>query len=65
MDGLASEHPVIAFDNRGVGASSRSTPVSVKEMTRNAVAFIRALGFGKVDLLGFSLGDFIAQAIHL
>jgi len=63
VDGLAAEHRVIAFDNRGVGASGGTTPASVEEMTRDAVAFIRALGLTKVDLLGFSLGGFIAQVI--
>lgn len=63
VDGLAAKHHVIAFDNRGVGASGGSTPSSVQEMARDAVAFIRALGLTKVDLLGFSLGGFLAQVI--
>jgi pimeloyl-ACP methyl ester carboxylesterase len=63
VDGLAAEHHVIAFDNRGVGGSGGSTPTSVEEMARDAVAFIRALGLSKVDLLGFSLGGFIAQVV--
>lgn len=63
VDGLASEHYVIAFDNRGVGGSGGSTPTSVEEMARDAVAFIRALGLSKVDLLGFSLGGFVAQVV--
>jgi pimeloyl-ACP methyl ester carboxylesterase len=63
VDGLAAKHYVIAFDNRGVGGSGGSTPTSVEEMARDAVAFIRALGLSKVDLLGFSLGGFIAQVV--
>lgn len=63
VDGLAAEHQVIVFDNRGVGASGGSTPTSVEEMAQDAIAFIRALGLAKVDLLGFSLGGFIAQVI--
>lgn len=63
VDGLAAEHHVIAFDNRGVGGSGGSTPTSVEEMARDAIAFIRALGLSKVDLLGFSLGGFIAQVV--
>jgi len=63
VDGLATKHHVIAFDNRGVGGSGGSTPKTVEEMARDGVAFIRALGFSKVDLLGFSLGGFIAQII--
>jgi pimeloyl-ACP methyl ester carboxylesterase len=63
VDGLATKHHVIAFDNRGVGASRGSTPKTVEEMARDAVAFIGALGFSKVDLFGFSLGGFVSQVI--
>ncbi|BDU23081.1 alpha/beta hydrolase [Dyella sp. GSA-30] len=63
VNGLAASHHVIAFDNRGVGRSGGTTPTSVQEMARDAIAFIRALGLSKVDLLGFSLGGFIAQVI--
>jgi alpha/beta hydrolase fold len=61
VDGLAANHHVIIFDNRGVGASGGSTPNSVEEMAADAVAFIAALGFAKVDLFGFSLGGFVAR----
>ena len=63
VDGIASRRRVIAFDNRGVGASEGSTPNSVAGMARDAVASIRALGLEQVDLLGFSLGGFISQVI--
>jgi pimeloyl-ACP methyl ester carboxylesterase len=63
VDGIAEKCPVIAFDNRGIGASEGSTPNSVAAMARDAVAFIRALGLEQVDLLGFSLGGFISQVI--
>jgi pimeloyl-ACP methyl ester carboxylesterase len=63
VDGIAAEHRVITFDNRGVGASSGSTPTSIEEMASDAVTFIRALGFDQVDLFGFSLGGMIAQVI--
>ena len=63
VDGIAAKHRVITFDNRGVGASTGSTPTTIEEMARDAVAFIRALGFDQVDLFGFSLGGMIAQVI--
>jgi pimeloyl-ACP methyl ester carboxylesterase len=63
VDGIAAKHRVITFDNRGVGASEGKTPDSVEAMARDAVAFIRALGFDQVDLLGFSLGGFVSQVI--
>ena len=65
IDGLASKHRVIATDYRGIGASGGTAPGTIDEMTRDAIALIRALGFKKVDLLGFSLGGFVAQDITL
>lgn len=63
VDGIAARHRVITFDNRGVGASQGRTPRSVPAMARDAIAFILALGYDQVDLLGFSLGGMVAQAI--
>jgi pimeloyl-ACP methyl ester carboxylesterase len=65
IDGIATRHRVIAFDNRGVGASDGSVPHTVEEMGRDAITFIRALGYKKVDLLGFSLGGGVAQMVAL
>src|ERR1700737_1640043 len=61
IDSLAQKHRVIAFNNRGVGGSKGTTPGTLDDMATDAVAFIRALGLKKTDLLGFSLGGFIAQ----
>ncbi len=63
VDGLAAHRRVITFDNRGVGASSGSTPGTIEAMAYDAVTFIRALGHDRVDLLGLSMGGFIAQVI--
>jgi len=65
IDGIATRRRVIAFDNRGVGASGGSVPTTIEEMGRDAIAFIRALGFSQVDLLGFSLGGGVAQMVAL
>ena len=63
VDGFARERPVILFDNTGIGSSSGETPATVREMAPDAVAFIDALGLQQVDLLGFSLGGFVAQVL--
>ena len=60
-NGLAEGRPVLVFDNAGVGRSSGSTPDNVAQMAADAEQFVTALGFTRVDLLGFSLGGFIAQ----
>jgi pimeloyl-ACP methyl ester carboxylesterase len=63
IDGIAAERRVITFDNRGVGGTKGRTPTTVSAMADDAIAFIRALGLEQVDLMGFSLGGFISQAI--
>jgi len=65
VDGLAARHHVIAFDNRGVGASTGSPANTIEQMADDAVAFIKAKGFQQVDLFGFSMGGMIAQEIAL
>ena len=65
IDGLARKHRVIATDYRGIGASGGTAPVTIDEMARDTIALIHALGFEKVDILGFSLGGFVAQDITL
>ena len=62
---LLPKHQIICFDNRGVGATKGKTPKTVAEMAKDARAFIHALGYEKVDLVGFSLGGFISQEILL
>jgi pimeloyl-ACP methyl ester carboxylesterase len=63
IDPIARDHHVIAFDNRGVGASTGQVPDSVEAMADDAYTFIRALGFDKVDVFSFSLGGMVAQAL--
>ena len=53
VDGLATRHRVIAIDYQGIGASSGKAPVTVSEMARDTIALVAALGFEKIDLLGF------------
>jgi pimeloyl-ACP methyl ester carboxylesterase len=64
-DGFAKEREVILFDNAGVSSSSGDVPGSVREMGANAIAFIKALGLKQVDVLGLSVGGFVAQEITL
>ena len=65
MDGIAAKHHVIAFDNRGIGASTGNPSNSIEQMADDATAFIKAKGFKQVDLLGFSMGGMVAQEIVL
>ena len=65
VDELASDRRVVTFDNVGVGATTGRTPSTVEAMAHDAIAFIEAMDFQRVDLLGFSIGSFVAQEISL
>jgi pimeloyl-ACP methyl ester carboxylesterase len=65
LNGLAKERTVITFDNAGVGFSSGDVPDTVAAMAQDALDFLDALGLTRVDLLGFSLGGYIAQHLTL
>ena len=64
-DGLAATRQVILFNNAGISSSGGEVPASVEEMAANAVSFVKALALTKVDVLGFSIGGFVAQEIAL
>ncbi|MFD9698795.1 alpha/beta fold hydrolase [Lentzea sp. NPDC059081] len=63
VDGLAAQRRVVLVDLRGVGGSGGTTPDSVEEMAADVAAFVRAMGFERVDLLGLSLGGMVAQVV--
>jgi len=65
IDALASDRRVVTFDNAGVGASTGRTPSTMEAMAHDALAFCDAMGFTQIDLLGFSIGSFVAQEIAL
>jgi pimeloyl-ACP methyl ester carboxylesterase len=65
VDALTADRRVVAFDNVGVGATTGATPNTVEAMAHDAIAFLEAMNFHRVDLLGFSIGSFVAQEIAL
>ena len=65
IDALALARRVVTFDNAGVGGSTGTTPDTIEQMARDAIAFLAAMEFSQVDLLGFSIGSFVAQQIAL
>jgi pimeloyl-ACP methyl ester carboxylesterase len=65
IDALTPSRRVVTFDNVGVGGTSGRTPNVVEQMARDALDFLEAMEFELVDLLGFSIGSFIAQEMVL
>jgi pimeloyl-ACP methyl ester carboxylesterase len=64
-DGLGRGRPVILFNNAGVASSSGETPNTFDEMADRAADFVAALGLSQFDVLGFSIGGYVAQAFAL
>ena len=65
VDALAADRRVVSFNNVGVGSTTGRTPSTIEAMARDAIAFIDAMSFERIDLLGFSIGSFVAQEIAL
>jgi pimeloyl-ACP methyl ester carboxylesterase len=65
VDALAHNRRVVTFDNAGVAGSTGATPSTITQMARDAIAFLEARELDAVDLLGFSIGSFVAQEIAL
>src|SRR5271168_390361 len=65
IDALAERRQVITFNNVGVASSTGLTPDTIEQMARDAIAFLTALELEQVDVLGFSIGSFVAQEIAL
>src|SRR4051812_12550605 len=65
VDAIASGREVLLLDNAGVGGSSGSTPRTFTEMAHDALTFVDALGITTIDLLGYSIGGFVAQELTL
>ena len=65
VDAVAGQRHVILFSDAAVGSSTGSPATTVDEKAENAAAFVRALGHDVVDVLGFSMGGFVAQALAM
>ena len=65
VDELAKTRHVILFSDAAIGTSTGTAATSVDEKAQNAADFVRALGHDTVDVLGFSMGGFVAQAIAI
>jgi len=65
VDALAADRRVVTFDNVGVAATTGKTPSTVEAMAHDAIDFIEAMDLQRIDLLGFSIGSFVAQEIAL
>ncbi|MEM8728709.1 MAG: alpha/beta hydrolase [Pseudomonadota bacterium] len=63
LDALANHRRVIAFNQAGISSSGGSVPGTIKGMAADVAAFANAMSFEAVDILGWSMGGFTAQAV--
>ncbi len=61
VDAIAKTRHVVAFDQRGVGASTGEVPGTIEEAADHAYEFVTALGYDRIDIFSFSMGGMIAQ----
>jgi pimeloyl-ACP methyl ester carboxylesterase len=65
IDALAQHRRVITVDYRGVGASTGRPADTIEQMAGDVLAFTDAMELPTFDLLGFSIGSFVAQRVAL
>jgi pimeloyl-ACP methyl ester carboxylesterase len=65
IDALSRRRRVVTVDYQGVGGSSGTPADNVEQMVREVLAFTLALGLDSYDVLGFSIGSFVAQRVAL
>ena len=65
IDALAGDREVILVDYPGVGSSGGEFGPTVADAARQMITFLTAIGLEEIDLLGFSIGGFVAQEIAL
>lgn len=61
LDLLAEQQYLVVLDLPGVGASQGKVARTIPEMAKQTIAFIRELGYSRINLLGLSMGGMIAQ----
>ena len=66
LEGLSSDHTVIAFDTRGIGNSTTgSKPYTYQQLANDSASLLDALKIPKADVMGYSLGSYIAEQLAI
>jgi pimeloyl-ACP methyl ester carboxylesterase len=65
VDRLASSNELILLDNRGIGRSSDRRPFDIAQLADDVARVIETLGVERANLLGWSMGGFIAETLAL
>lgn len=63
VDALAEHHRVVLLDNAGIGETAALPRLTVDAMADQTSALLAKLGIRRTDVLGWSMGSMIAQAL--
>ena len=63
---ISSNYSVIIFDNRGAGnTTAGAKQFSISQLAKDTAGLLDALKISKADVLGWSMGSYIAQELTL
>jgi pimeloyl-ACP methyl ester carboxylesterase len=62
---LAASRTVVLVDYAGVGSSTGEVATTIRKSAQDITQFLEAIGETEIDLLGFSIGGYVAQLIAL
>src|ERR687890_1814125 len=66
LKGLSSNHTVIAFDQRGIANTTiGSKPYTYQQIADDAAGLLDALKIPEADVMGYSLGSYLAQQLTI
>jgi pimeloyl-ACP methyl ester carboxylesterase len=66
LTGLSSNHTVIVFDQRGIGnTTAGSRPYTYQQLASDAAGLLDVLKISKADVMGYSLGSYLAQQLTI
>ena len=66
LEGLSLNHTVIAFDTRGIGnTTTGSKPYTYQQLANDSASLLDALKIPKADVMGYSLGSYIAEQLAI
>ncbi|KAF5635800.1 nadph2 dehydrogenase [Fusarium sp. NRRL 52700] len=62
---LAKNRRIITVDYAGVGLSTGEVATSIRQSAADITQFVELIGEKEIDLLGFSIGGYVAQMVAL
>jgi pimeloyl-ACP methyl ester carboxylesterase len=66
LKGLSSNHTVIVFDQRGIAnTTAGSRPYTYQQLANDTAGLLDALKIPKADVMGYSLGSYLAQQLTI